>query len=152
MALPNIYKQETTELLLNRIAKLTPQTQPGWGKMDVAKMLAHVNVSYDLYEGRTIVKTPFLKKLLLKAFVKPIVVSEKLYPKNSRTAPIFIISSDKDFEKEKAKLINNIQTVHAKGEAHFEGKDSSSFGVLTAIEWNNMFYKHLDHHFNQFGV
>ena len=34
----------------------------------------------------------------------------------------------------------------------FEGKESNSFGPLTKGEWNNMFYKHLDHHLSQFGV
>jgi hypothetical protein len=152
MALPNIFKQETTDLLLNRLEKLTHQSQPLWGKMDVAKMLAHVNVTYDLNEGRIESKTPFIMKLILKAFVKPAVVGEKTYPKNSRTAPVFIITSEKDFEKEKTNLIANIKAVQAKGEAFFEGRESSSFGKLTTKEWNNLFYKHLDHHFSQFGV
>jgi hypothetical protein len=34
----------------------------------------------------------------------------------------------------------------------FEGKESNSFGKLTASEWNIMMYKHLDHHLTQFGV
>jgi SRSO17 transposase len=38
------------------------------------------------------------------------------------------------------------------GATHFEGKESHSFGTLTSTEWNNMFYKHLDHHLGQFGV
>jgi len=25
-------------------------------------------------------------------------------------------------------------------------------GKLTAVEWSNMLYKHLDHHLRQFGV
>jgi hypothetical protein len=36
--------------------------------------------------------------------------------------------------------------------AHFEGKESNSFGALNSTEWNNMLFKHLDHHLNQFGV
>ena len=38
------------------------------------------------------------------------------------------------------------------GSAHFEGKESPSFGALTADEWNVLFAKHLDHHLTQFGV
>jgi hypothetical protein len=38
------------------------------------------------------------------------------------------------------------------GENHFDGKNSHSFGVMNKTEWNNMFYKHLNHHLNQFGV
>jgi hypothetical protein len=152
MAIPNIFKQETIDTLFSRIENLSPQTQPIWGSMDVAKMLAHVNITYDLNEGRVKSKTPFIMKLILKAFVKPTVVNEEPYKQNSRTAPVFLITSDKDFETEKTKLIANLKEVQAKGEAYFEGKESNSFGKLTTKEWNNLFYKHLDHHFNQFGV
>jgi hypothetical protein len=38
------------------------------------------------------------------------------------------------------------------GENHFDGKESHSFGKLLKGEWNNLFYKHLDHHLRQFGV
>jgi hypothetical protein len=152
MEIPNIFKQDTINDLISRIEKLTPQTKPIWGTMDVAKMLAHINITYDLNEGRLVSKTPFIMKLILKAFVKPTVVNDEPYKHNSRTAPVFLITDEKDFESEKTKLIANLKTVQAKGEAHFEGKESNSFGKLTSKEWNNLFYKHLDHHFNQFGV
>ena len=38
------------------------------------------------------------------------------------------------------------------GETSIDGKESHSFGVLTAQEWSTMFIKHLDHHLSQFGV
>ena len=38
------------------------------------------------------------------------------------------------------------------GEQYFDGKESHSFGNLTSNEWNNLFYKHLEHHLTQFGV
>ena len=34
----------------------------------------------------------------------------------------------------------------------FEGKVSSSFGSMTSKEWSTQFYKHIDHHFRQFGA
>jgi hypothetical protein len=39
---------------------------------------------------------------MMKLFVKNIVVGEKPYAKNSRTAPEFIIANQRDFEKEKS--------------------------------------------------
>ncbi|MCJ8164098.1 hypothetical protein MKJ04_04535 [Pontibacter sp. E15-1] len=36
------------------------------------------------------------------------------------------------------------------GNTHWQ--ESHSFGRLSSQEWNNMFYKHLDHHLSQFGV
>ncbi|MES2731088.1 MAG: DUF1569 domain-containing protein [Bacteroidota bacterium] len=144
-------KSEITELT-NRINKLTPATKPNWGKMAVGQMLAHCNVSYEMVYENKHPKPNVFTKLILKLFVKNIVVSEKPYKKNSQTAPQFIIKDDKDFDKEKKRLIDYINKTQQLGEAHFDGKESHSFGPLTKTEWNNMFYKHLDHHLTQFGV
>ena len=91
-------------------------------------------------------------KFMLKSFVKKTVVGEKMYKPNGPTSPIFIIANERDLEKEKALLIANIQKVQNLGSAYFEGKENYSFGILTSKEWNNMFYKHLEHHLTQFGV
>ena len=88
----------------------------------------------------------------MKLFVKNAVVNEKPYPKNSATAPAFRITSEKDFELEKIRLIEYIKKTQALGRSQFDGKESLSFGPLTAQEWNNLFYKHLNHHLSQFGV
>ena len=91
-------------------------------------------------------------RFILKTFVKKSVVNEKTYPKNSQTAPQFIIKGDRDFETEKKRLVDYINKTQQLGETFFDGKESHSFGVLTKSEWNNMFYKHLNHHLSQFGV
>jgi hypothetical protein len=148
----NIFNQSDTIELINRIEKLTPESKPKWGKMAVAQMLAHCNVAYEfVYDGKHI-KPKGFKKWLLKTFVKNIVVSDKPYKKNNRTAPEFLITSDKDFNIEKNRLIAYIRKTQELGSAYFDNKESHSFGKLTESEWNNMFSKHLDHHLNQFGV
>ncbi len=79
-------------------------------------------------------------------------VGETPYPHNSRTAPQFIIKESKNFESEKQRLINHINKTQQLGESYFDNKESNSFGALNKTEWNNMLYKHLDHHLSQFGV
>lgn len=152
MALPNTFDNATTQLTLTRLEKLTPASQPQWGKMNAAQMLAHLNIPYDIAYGRVSFKPSFFVKLMLKWFVKDSVTSEKPYVKNSRTAPLFLISDEREFEKEKNRLIANIRDTEAKGASYFEGKESASFGKMTASEWSNQFYKHIDHHFTQFGI
>lgn len=138
--------------ILNRINQLTPETPAKWGKMNVAQMLAHCNVSYEMiYENIHPKPNPILK-FVLKLFVKGKVVTEKPYAHNSPTAPAFIISDAKQFEKERTRLINHINQTLENGPAYFDGRESHSFGKLNVIEWNNMLYKHLDHHLSQFGV
>ncbi len=153
MALPNIFTKEVSDEIIGRINTLTPESERQWGKMDVSRMLAHCCVTYEMiYEPDKHPKPNFLMGMILKLFVKRIVTGEKTLSKNSPTAPQFIIKSDKDFEAEKARLIAYIQKTQQLGEAEFDGKMSHSFGVLSKAEWNNMLYKHLDHHLTQFGA
>ncbi len=148
----NVFNQNDTTEIINRIKKLTPDTKGLWGKMAVAQMLAHCNVSYELvYEDKHPKPNAFMK-FILKTFVKKKVVNEEPYKHNNPTAPAFIIKDDKDFNAEKNRLINYINKTRELGDVYFDNKESHSFGKLTKTEWNNMFSKHLDHHLKQFGV
>lgn len=153
MNLLNSFDAATTTKTLERLEKLSPATKPVWGKMNAAQMMAHLSIPYDYAYGKKVNNPSFFGKLMLKLFVKNIVVGEsKPYPKNSRTSPDFIVADERDFQTEKARLIANIKETEAKGASFFEGKDSSAFGKLTARQWSVQFYKHLDHHFTQFGI
>ncbi len=148
----NIFTNETTNEIIARINALTNETQALWGKMQVAQMLAHCSVSYETIYTNKHPKPNAFVKFILKNFVKKYVVNEKPYKKSSQTAPYFIIADERDFEAEKKKLIDYILKTQELGENAFEGKESVSFGAMTKNEWNNMLYKHLDHHLSQFGV
>ena len=151
--LPSVYDTLTTETLLARINELKPTTTAKWGKMNVAQMLAHCNVSYELtYEPEKHKKPNFIMAFISKKFIKKLVTNEVSYKPSSPTASAFIIKTNKDFDTEKQRLIDYISKTEKLGKQNFEGLESHSFGVLNATEWSNMFYKHLDHHFNQFGV
>lgn len=149
----NIFEKEVSDEIINRINQLSNNQKAVWGKMSVDKMLAHCNVTYDYtFTPEKFKKPSAFKKFLIKLLIKNYVVSDKPYKQNGQTAPDFIIKGDKDFEKEKAKLIENINKSQQLGNKYFDGKDNFSFGKMTANEWNTMFYKHLDHHLRQFGV
>jgi hypothetical protein len=145
------HKADVTELI-ERISHLTHNTKPQWGKMTVAKMLAHCNVSYELVYTDLHPKPKAFIKFVLKLLVKDKVVGSKPYRQDSPTAPAFIIKEDRDFATEKKRLIDHLNQTLQLGEAHFDNKESHSFGKLSVGEWNTMFYKHLDHHLGQFGV
>lgn len=152
MAIPNIFSKPVVEQIIERINSLTPTTQGKWGKMSVDQMLAHCNVTYELIYDDIHPKTNFLMRFILKTFVKKVVTNEVPYKQNSSTAPQFIVKGDKNFEAERKRLIGYITKTQQLGESHFDGKESHSFGALNKTEWNNMFYKHLNHHLTQFGV
>jgi hypothetical protein len=115
-------------------------------------MLAHCCVAYEMAFTNKHPKANPVMRFLLKNFVKKGVVNEVPYKKNLPTAPAFKIKNEKNFGEEKARLISFVEQTLAAGEVGFEGKESPSFGPMTAKEWNNLLYKHLDHHLGQFGV
>lgn len=149
---PSLFDKQVLDEMIARVNQLTPESQPEWGKMSVAQMLAHNSVGFDITNGKTPVSYNFLMRFMLKMFVKDVVVGKKPYEKNGRTAPVFVISDERDFAKEKAELIANLEGFHAEGAAAYEGRESPSFGKLTSQEWSNQYWKHLDHHLRQFGV
>ena len=152
MEMKNIFEKAVSAEIIERINGLTSSTQPKWGKMNVGQMLAHCSVTYEMIYEDKHKKPGGFTRFMLKLFVKNTVVGEKPYKKNSRTAPAFLITDKRMFENEKVRLIDYIIKTQELSAQHFDGKESLSFGKLSVKEWNNMFYKHLDHHLKQFGV
>ncbi|MBW8361695.1 MAG: DinB family protein [Kaistella sp.] len=149
----NVFDAKEAQNYIDRINRLTPETQRKWGKMTVDQVLAHMNVAYEtIYEPEKHAKPGFIAGFLLKNFVKSKTVNEIPYKQSIPTGPMFIIKGNRNFEEEKKRLIGFIQKTQQLGRESFDGKMSHSFGKLTAQEWNNMLAKHLNHHLEQFGV
>jgi Protein of unknown function (DUF1569) len=152
MKTENIFSTETAEKFKTRINNLSTTTKPQWGKMDVSQMMAHCNVSYDMAFDENYKKSNGFIRFILKNLVKKGLVDENPLKKNSSTAAEMVVKTAKNFESEKIKLVENVHHLVKKGDSYFDGKDHPGFGVMTKNEWNNFYYKHLDHHLTQFGV
>jgi len=152
MAILNAFDASTTESNIKRLENLNKDTQPKWGTMNAGQMLAHLNVAYKIEDGTINPKPNFLMKFILKTFIKGIVVSDKPFKKNGKTAPVFEMTTEKNFNTEKELFVNYMKKVQEKGASSFDGRVNPSFGKLTTKEWSNLFQKHIEHHFDQFGL
>lgn len=148
----DVFDPQVAHEVTERIRALTPETRPAWGKMNVGQMLAHCCVAYEMALEDKHPKAGPVARFFLRTFVKPGVVGEKPYRKNLPTAPAFRIVDQRDFQRERDRLIAYVERTADLGGDHFEGLESPSFGPMTRLEWNNLFYKHIDHHLTQFGV
>jgi hypothetical protein len=148
----DLFSKEITGEVIGRINQLTAETQPKWGEMCVGQMLAHCSVAYQYLYDNTYKKPKGFKAFLVKKLIKPMVTNEKPFKKNGMTSPDFKITNSKDFEVEKKQLVDYLTRTQELGAEQLVKTESHSFGMLTMDEWNNMFYKHLDHHLTQFGV
>lgn len=149
----NFFDKSVNDTVIARIQQLTPESKALRGKMNVAQMLAHCSVSFEYgFEPEKHKRPNWLMRWFISLMAKKMVVSDTPYPHNGRTAPDMVISDERNFATEQAKLIDFISRVQVQGADFYDGLESWSFGKLTRQEWSNLFYKHLDHHLKQFGV
>lgn len=154
-------KQETfvemTEVKINEcLSKLTEETKPQWGTMSAQHMLEHIEYTYRIASGEIQdfdITTP--EKILEK-------VHATLY--NYKKMP-----QGYDFplaEKSEIKRLKH-ESLEAAKEKFLEARDeylnyfkenpdatlkNAVFGELNRYEWYLMERKHLNHHFEQFGL
>lgn len=148
MQIKNLFDTSVKQEMIDRINQLTPETKAHWGKMDVAQMLAHCQMPLGVATGKHQLKGRFFMRLIGPLF-KSLLVNETPFKKNLGTDKSFIMNEPKDFEKEKQGLIQMINDFNA---TSMTDAPHPIFGKMTKEEWSKGTWKHLDHHFRQFGV
>lgn len=149
MEINNLFVASVKQEIIERINKLTPATQHQWGKMDVAQMLAHVQIPIGVAFGTNVVKGNWLMKLILPLFKKAL-YDDRPWKQGLPTDKTFIMTGQsKDFEKEKKSLLEMINRFT---ENNMINEKHPVFGKLTKEQWSKATWKHLDHHLKQFGV
>jgi hypothetical protein len=135
--------------LRDRVAKLTPEAHCEWGRMTPAQMLAHCTAALQVPVGELQVrKTPMG---LIGWMFKGLFRNEKPFSKNAPTADEFRMRDDRDFETEMRRF-QDVFAKLARGPESITCHRHPFFGKMTAEDWGQLVYKHLDHHFRQFGV
>lgn len=137
--------------ILDRLEKLTPDSQAKWGKMDVAQMLAHCQepLKVPLEKIRLNPPNPIMK--LLFSFFKKSLFNDKPWKQGLPTSKEFKIVDERNFHKEKDGLKSLIDEFYSERNKT-EWPPHPFCGDFTTEQWGKMQYKHLDHHFKQFGV
>ncbi|MBI2729535.1 MAG: DUF1569 domain-containing protein [Sphingobacteriales bacterium] len=149
MEVKNLFDAAVKQDIINRINQLTPPSPRQWGKMDVAQMLAHLQMPIKIALGTHQLKGNFLLRLIGPLF-KSKLWNATPYKESLPTDPTFIMTgSNKDFEKEKSQLL---QLVNQFSENNIARDTHPIFGKLTKEQWSKATWKHLDHHLRQFGV
>ncbi|WP_253256004.1 hypothetical protein [Formosa algae] len=66
----SLFETTSSQSILDRLDKLTPETPAQWGKMDVSQMLKHCQAPLDIaLENITLTsKTGWLQKQIMKLF------------------------------------------------------------------------------------
>jgi hypothetical protein len=81
MELKNMFNAGTRQAIIDRINKLTPQSQSQWGKMNVSQMLAHLQMPIGVAVGaHQLPRTLFGR--IFGPLAKPILFNEKPFKRN----------------------------------------------------------------------
>jgi|SRR5688572_10088116 len=148
MEVKNLFDPSVKQEIIDRINKLTPQTQRQWGKMNVEHMLAHVQLPISCAYGTHQVKGSFLLKLLGPLF-KSVLYNEKPYKQSLPTDKSYVVVDTKDFEKEKQGLLEKLSMF---SNDNIVLLNHPVWGKMSKEQWSKATWKHLDHHLKQFGV
>jgi hypothetical protein len=147
----NLFNPGDASEILKRIEKLTPHTQRRWGKMNVAQMLAHCNKSLETAMGMNKIQRVFIGRII-GPLLKPRVLGEKIFARNSPTDKSYIFPDNLELEQEKSKTLASVKKFLEGGPSQCTTHPHPFFGRFTPEEWGIFEWKHLDHHLRQFGV
>lgn len=137
------------EAIQQRLLKLTPTTQPLWGKLTAPKLLCHLADALDVSNGTV---TPKIKLPAIVTLVFRWMALNMNFPKNGRTAPEMLASvPTAEFERDRQKALDRL-AIFVKKPLDAQWHPSAAFGALSGEEWSHITWKHFDHHLRQFGL
>lgn len=149
----NTFTQEHKDSIYTRLNNLKPDTASKWGRMSVTEMLTHMNDALRIALGikPAIDKSNFFtNKVMFPAAVYVL----PFWPKGEMTAPEMQQgnqgSKPRDFYTELEFLKAMLDVFNEREEEKL--KPHPMFGKLSKKQWRDLLVKHLNHHFNQFGV
>lgn len=145
----SIFEPEVYAEVKQRLDAITEDSERKWGKMTPAQMMHHCQAPLNIMLSKNDygLKPNWFAKVLFKKSL----YNDKLWRKNLPTARAMKEVDDRNFETEKANLKSLIEEVGENLDKQNWGKHPA-FGHFTDEQWGRMQYKHLDHHFRQFGV
>lgn len=147
----DLFDAAQNRAMLVRLEAIGAGAARGWGKMDVAQMLAHCQVPLEVALGEKQLKRGLIGFLFGKIAKKKL-LAEGAFERGLPTAPSFKITDARDFAREKGRLAGLVSRFAALGPAGLTREPHPFFGPLTPQEWSALQWKHLDHHFRQFGA
>ncbi|MBC7525196.1 MAG: DUF1569 domain-containing protein [Flavobacterium sp.] len=137
---------------MTRLEALEETANRNWGTMSHAQMLAHCQKPLDVANENLVIKRSIVSYLFGSMMKKKLIDKGEDFKKNLPTVKEFKITSELNFEIEKAISKAKIYELGQKREVVIKVKTHPFFGKMSQVEWGVLLYKHLDHHFKQFGI
>lgn len=148
---PSLFAPADQAALLARIRSLTPATPALWGRMNVAQMLAHLQIALASAVGETKRPRSLLGRVVGR-LAKRSALGPKPFGKGLPTDKSFVVKDPREFQRERDGLTARLDALARGGPSAFTDHPHIFFGPLTPPEWDLLMWKHVDHHLRQFGA
>ncbi|HET7106324.1 MAG TPA: DUF1569 domain-containing protein [Candidatus Acidoferrum sp.] len=148
----NLFEPAREQEVKERLARLQPDSQRQWGKMNPAQALAHCSAAIDMAMGKVSPPRIFIGRLLGRLAKRSVIRNGEPIRGNAMTEKSCLITDERDFAVEKQRLRESIDRFVSGGPAICTNHPHFFFGPLTPVEWAALMYQHLDHHLRQFRV
>lgn len=149
--MPSIFDRALADRIVERIARLTPESKALWGRMHVDQMLAHCQQPLRVAVGELKLKRSLIG-VLIGPMAKKKLTTDKPWDRDMPTDRNFVIVDRRKFDDERRKLTELVRRFSAGGAESLSKAPHPFFGKLTTAEWDALMRNHLDHHLRQFGV
>ena len=145
----SLFEENSKQGLHRRLAMLKPDQRPLWGRMNSTQMLSHLADALRMGLGE--LPTNRKKGVMRYPPFKQIIIYWMPWPKGAPTAPELISRQSDNWGAEREAVVALIDRFGARG-ADQNWPEHPLFGRLSGKAWGILSYRHIDHHFRQFGV
>lgn len=148
--MPTLWDQKARDEALTRLDRLKADTPARWGKFTCPDMLAHLNDSMRMALGDVMPKS---KNLPLRFFpLKQLIIYLVPFPKGAPTAPELIARTGRCAWDEEVSAFKELLGRLAARSGSTVWPPHPAFGAMSRRDWGALGYKHIAHHFTQFGA
>lgn len=145
-----LWQESARQELVDRAGRLRAESPPAWGRFTCTQMMAHVNDSIRMATGE--LQAP-LKNLPLRYFpLKQLLIYVLPVPRGAPTSPALLARCDSAAFAQEAKSFPSLLAGLATQAGRSAWPAHPAFGAMSGRAWGVLGYKHIDHHFRQFGV
>ena len=148
----NLFEPAAVNEIRDRIARLRPNSERQWGKMNPAQSLAHCSAAIGMAEGDISPPRILMGRLFGPLAKKSLIVNGEPMRRNAMTEKSCVVADERDFVVERQRLRESIDRFATGGPGICTTHPHFFLGPLTPVEWAVLMYQHLDHHFRQFRV
>jgi hypothetical protein len=144
-----IFDDEARAALMARLARVTMESRPRWGKMNAEQMLAHLVEAMRMALG----EFPTRPKRMVTRFppFRQLFVYWLPWPKGAPTARELLPSDRRSLDDSRREIVRLVQTISERAPAT-GWPDHPAFGKLSRRGWGVLGWRHIDHHLRQFGL